>query len=140
MPLNPPLFYTGVLGTGALGSVELPIIGWEVKPIVKLVEFANSKSGAGYIREATFADAAVLLDIDYDFANALFGGAYGLVPGANITNLKLFLNQTGKGNLDGSHWGFASVVISSTPQRVTHEKKLVTRVLGKSSGAIAFPT
>jgi hypothetical protein len=134
------VFHSGFLGTAALGSSELPIIKWDVVPTTKLEEFKNSKSGGYIIRESTFKDCSVTLDIDYDFSAGPFDSPYSISIGAIITNAKLFLHQSGPGNLDGSYWGFTSLIVDTTPQNLTVDGKIVTRVTAKGSGSFTYPT
>ena len=112
------VFHSGYFGTAALGSNELSITSWEVHPTAQLVEFKNSKSGGFVLREATFKDCTVTIDLDFDFGNNPFQSPFAIQPGTTLSTVKLFLFQSAAGMLDGLAWTFTSLVVDSTPQQL----------------------
>jgi hypothetical protein len=133
------VFHSGSFGTAALGTNELSVTGWEVQPTAQLVEFKNSKSGGYVLREATFKDCSVTIQIDYDFGNDPFSSPYSLAPGATLTNVVLCLHQTAAGALDGPNWSFTSLVVDGTPQQLQVDGRITTRVTAKGNGSYTAP-
>jgi hypothetical protein len=131
------VFHSGAFGTAALGTNELSVTGWSVQPSAELVEFKNSKSGGYVLREATFKDCTVTIDVDFDFGNNPFQTPYSIQPGATLTNVELYLNQTGAGQLNGLAWTFSSLVVDSTPQKLLVDGKITTRFSAKGNGSYA---
>ncbi|MGA2584768.1 MAG: hypothetical protein ABSG31_15940 [Tepidisphaeraceae bacterium] len=134
------VFYSGFYGTAAVGGNELPIINWEVQPTVELQQFKNSKSGGFIIREATYQDCVVTIQIDYDFGNNPFAAPTTLTAGSTITNVNLYLHQTAPGALNGSYWSFSSLIIESTPQQLVVDGKITTKIMCKGNGSFAYPS
>lgn len=129
------VFHSGYLGTAALGSNELSVVSWDVQPTAQLVEFKNSKSGGYVLREATFKDCTVTLEVDFDFGNNPFQSPYSIQPGTTLANVKLCLQQSAPGQLDGLAWTFASLVVESTPQKLEVDGKITTRFTAKGNGS-----
>jgi hypothetical protein len=132
------VFYSGFYGTAALGGSELPITQWIVQPTVELTPFKNSKSGGFIIREATFQDCAVEIDIDFDFGNNPFASSQSINVGAVLNNVKLYLHQSSAGTLDGLAWGFSSLIVDGTPQQLVVDGKITTKILCKGSGSFTY--
>lgn len=135
-------FYSGFFGTAAIAANELAVVKWSINPTAKLEEFRNSLSGAYVVRQSTFLDFSGSLDIDYDFANGLFLTTYGgLTPGTILAGLRLFLHQTAKSALNGSFWGIPSAIVDGTPQDLTVDGKIITRVMYKGAGGnLIYPS
>jgi hypothetical protein len=133
------VFHSGSFGTAALGTNELSITGWDVQPTAQLVEFKNSKSGGYVLREATFKDCSVTIQLDYDFGNDPFGTPFSITPGATLTSVILCLHQTASGSLDGPQWSFTSLVVEGTPQQLQVDGKITTRVTAKGNGSYTAP-
>jgi hypothetical protein len=129
------VFHSGSFGTAAVGSNELSITAWEVQPTAQLVQFKNSKSGGYVLREATFKDCSVSIDVDFDFNNNPFQTPYSLQPGTTLTNVQLFLHQSASGSLDGLAWTFTSLVVDSTPQKLQVDGRITTRFTAKGNGS-----
>jgi hypothetical protein len=129
------VFHSGSFGTAALGTNELSIVGWEVHPTAQLVEFKNSKSGGYVLREATFKDCQVMIDVDFDFGNNPFQSPFSLAPGATLTSVKLCLHQSAAGQLDGLAWTFSSLVVESTPQKLQVDGRITTRFTARGNGS-----
>jgi hypothetical protein len=129
------VFHSGYLGTAALGSNELSVVSWDVQPTAQLVEFKNSKSGGYVLREATFKDCTVTIEVDFDFGNNPFQSPYSIQPGTTLSNVKLCLQQSASGQLDGLAWTFASLVVESTPQKLEVDGKITTRFTAKGNGS-----
>ncbi|MGD1275670.1 MAG: hypothetical protein ABR964_00430 [Tepidisphaeraceae bacterium] len=134
------VFHSGYYGTAALGSSELPITKWEVQPTVELTPFKNSKSGGYVLREATFKDCTVEIDIDFDFGNNPFAAPLSINVGAVLSNVKLCLHQSSAGALDGLCWSFSSLIVDGTPQQLVVDGKITTKVLCKGSGSFTYPS
>ena len=133
--MSSSIFHSGSFGTAALGSSELSITGWDVNPTAQLVEFKNSKSGGYVLREATFKDCSVTIDVDFDFGNNPFQTPYSIQPGATLTGVKLCLHQSAAGQLDGLAWTFTSLVVDSTPQKLQIDGRITTRFTAKGNGS-----
>jgi hypothetical protein len=129
------VFHSGSFGTAALGTNELSVVGWSVQPTAELVEFKNSKSGGYVLREATFKDCTVTIDVDFDFGNNPFQSPYSIQPGTTLSTVKLCLSQTAAGALDGLAWTFSSLVVDSTPQKLLVDGKITTRFSAKGNGS-----
>jgi hypothetical protein len=134
------VFHSGFYGTAALGGDELPITKWEVQPTVELTPFKNSKSGGFILREATFQDCIVEIDVDFDFANNPFASPLNINVGAVLTNVKLYLHQSSAGSLDGLFWAFSSLIVDGTPQQLIVDGTITTKILCKGSGSFTYPT
>jgi hypothetical protein len=129
------VFHSGAFGTAALGTNELSVTGWAVQPTAQLVEFKNSKSGGYVLREATFKDCTVSIDVDFDFGNNPFQTPYSIQPGTTLTNVMLYLYQSAAGALNGLAWTFGSLVVESTPQKLQVDGKITTRFTAKGNGS-----
>jgi hypothetical protein len=134
------VFHSGFYGTAAVGGNELPILNWEVQPTVELQQFKNSRSGGFIIREATFKDCTVSIQLDYDFGNNPFATPFSLTIGSTITNVNLYLHQTAPGSLNGSYWSFSTLIIEGTPQQLMVDGKITTKILCKGSGSFTYPS
>ena len=137
--MSASVFHSGSFGTAAIGSNELSITGWEVQPTAQLVEFKNSKSGGYVLREATFKDCAVVLQLEYDFGNDPFASPYSIGVGVTLSSVNLFLHQSGASTLDGPKWAFTSLVVDTTPQSLQIDGKITTRVTAKGNGSFTTP-
>ncbi len=129
------VFHSGSFGTAALGTNELSITAWSVQPTAQLVEFKNSKSGGFVLREATFKDCSVAIEMDFDFGNNPFQTPFSIQPGTTLTNVKLCLHQSAAGVLDGLAWTFSSLVVDSTPQSLKVDGKITSRFTAKGNGS-----
>jgi hypothetical protein len=129
------VFHSGSFGTAALGTNELSVTSWSVQPTAQLTEFKNSKSGGYVLREATFKDCSVSIDVDFDFGNNPFQTPYSIAPGSTLTNVKLFLYQSAAGQLDGLAWTFSSLVVDSAPQSLQVDGRIATRFTAKGNGS-----
>jgi len=137
--MSASIYRSGSGGTAALGTTELSILRWRVTPVAQLNEFRNSKSGTCPIREASFKDCLVELDLDFDFANNPLQSPVGISVGAVLNNAKLCLHQSVAGALDGPAWSFTALVVDSTPQELLVDGKITTRVTAKPSGSFGGP-
>ncbi|MGD0462163.1 MAG: hypothetical protein ABSB74_06720 [Tepidisphaeraceae bacterium] len=106
-----------------------------MQPTAQLVEFKNSKSGGYVLREATFKDCSVAIELDFDFGNNPFQTPYSIQPGTTLTNVKLCLHESAAGVLDGLAWTFSSLVVDSTPQSLKVDGKITTRFTAKGNGS-----
>jgi hypothetical protein len=137
--MSASVFHSGSSGTAAVNGIELPIARWEVHPIVELSTYKNSRSGTNPIREATFQDCLVVIDVDFDFGNNPFTSPRQIVAGAVLSGVKLFLHQSSPGLMDGPFWGFASLLVETTAQVLTVDGKFTTRFQCKPSGPFTWP-
>jgi hypothetical protein len=133
------IFHSGFYGTAAVNGTELPIVKWEVQPIVQLTQFRNSRSGGFIIREATFQDCAVEIDVDFDFGNNPFASPLSLTVGTTLSNVRLYLYQSTAGAMDGPFWNFSSLIVDGTPQQLVVSGNITTKIQCKGSGAFAYP-
>jgi hypothetical protein len=129
------VFHSGNFGTAALGTNELSITSWDVQPTAQLVEFKNSKSGGFVLREATFKDCSVTIEVDFDFGNNPFQSPFSIQPGTTLSNVNLYLHQSAAGLLDGLAWAFTSLVVDSTPQQLKVDGKITTKFTAKGNGS-----
>ena len=134
------VFHAGNFGNAALGSNPLAITAWDVQTPTKLVEFKNSQSGGYVLREATFKDCAVMIDVDFDFGNNPFDSPFSLSSGITLTNVVLCLHQSTYNSLDGFKWQFGSLVTDNTPQKLDIDGKITTRFSAKGNGSYTYPT
>lgn len=128
-------FHAGQLGSATINGVTLPILSWKVQPRSEIVAFKNSKTGAYPQREATFKDARVELALDLDFDNYPFASSPGIVIGATITNVKLFMYGA-----SGDFWLFPSMIVESNPMDVVIDGKIGTSFTALPNGTFSYPT
>lgn len=126
-------FHSGQNGSATVGAIALPLVAWQVRPTAKVVEFRNSKTGQFIRRASAFKDAAVVLDIDYDFDANPFATP-GLVAGATLAQVKLFVN-----GVAGDYWHFPSLVVDGSPQALDVRGRFITRVTCKVDGPFGYP-
>ena len=126
-------FHSGKDGKTTVNGNEVPITDWSVDPMATLVDFKNSKTGLFPKREATFRDATVSLGIDFDFDANPFAAPISITPGTTLTNTKLYLN-----GLAGLFHNFASLVVEGTPQQLSVEGKIITRVNCRVDGTFSL--
>jgi hypothetical protein len=134
-----PIFYAGNFGTAALGTNEFSCTSWSVRPTAELVTFKNSRSGGYVLRQATFKDVAVMIAMDFDFANNPYQSPYGMGPGLLFTNVLLFLHESGASTLDGIKWTFSSLVSDDAPQSLNVDGKIATSFSLKGNGSYTLP-
>jgi len=127
-------FHSGKSGTATVNGNEVPLIDWSANSSAEIVKFINSKTSNYPLREATFRDFSGSFGIDFDFDNNPFGSPLSITAGTTLTNVKLFLNGTA-----GIYWGCASAVVSDTPQQLSVEGKIVTRINFVTSGTVTAP-
>jgi hypothetical protein len=133
------VFHSGFGGTAAVGGNELPVTSWEVQPSVELTQFRNSRSGGFVLREATYKDCLVSIQLDYDFGNNPFAAPTAIVVGATLSNVNLYLHQSSAGALNGSYWNFASLIVEGTPQQLVVDGKITTKVMCRGNGSFTYP-
>jgi hypothetical protein len=122
------------------GGNELPITHWEVQPSAELTQFKNSRSGGFVLREASFKDCLVAIDIDYDFGNNPFASPISIAVGATLSNVNLYLHQSAAGALNGPFWSFSSLIVEGTPQQLAVDGKITTKVMCRGNGSFAYPS
>jgi hypothetical protein len=132
---NTMQFHSGVMGSATINGVELPILSWKVQPRADIVSFKNSKTGAYPQREATFKDARVELALDLDFDNYPFASSPGVVIGAAISEVKLYLHGA-----SGDYWLFPSMIVESNPMDVVIDGKIATSFTALPNGSFSYPT
>ncbi len=128
-------FHSGVNASAKIGIVELATTNWSVDPSVDEVVFRNSKTNEYSVIETTFKQCTGTVDVDYDFDANVFTAATPLTIGAQITDLKLYLDDVADSTL---FWLFPIAVILSTPQSVSTEGKITTSIRFRNSG-IFYP-
>jgi hypothetical protein len=127
-------FHSGKTGTGTVNGTEVPLTDWAVDSSATIVQFINSKTGNYPKREATFRDLTGNFGIDFDFDANLFASPLSILAGVTVTNIKLYLNGTA-----GLYWGIASAVIQGTPQSLSVDGKIITRVNFATDGTVTAP-
>ena len=141
-----PIYHAGYGGTAAVGGTdtsgtisggtELPITDWEVNPKVEAAHFRTSKNGPYEQLEANWQTAQVTISIEYDFANNPFQiSGNALKVGATVSNVQLFLHQSGTSTLDGLFWYFPSLIVMDVHQVLPVDgKNITTKVMCNSNG------
>lgn len=130
-------FHSGFLGKATINGNEVPITLWNVNPGVRVAQTDNSMSGGFMLRESSGGKtASFTITIDYDFDANPFATPYGLVIGAKITNVKLYLNDT-----TGVFWNFPSAVVTTTPQQAQHSgtDMIGVQINCDSDGTFSYP-
>lgn len=129
-------YLTGKNGTATLNGTELSVTGWNVNPSSDLQDFRNSKTGNHSQISPTF-DEGGLISIDYDITptDNPYVAPLSLRPGANITNVRLYIDGSG-GSL---YWQFPSIYVQSMPQSVSVPGRIVNRIVARVDGAYAPP-
>jgi hypothetical protein len=125
--------HSGKDGTATINGAEIPLTGWSVNPTSDIVGFRNSKTGKFTKRETTFKDLTFSIDLDFDFDANPFAVGVGLIPGAALTNVKLYLN-----GVAGLFHNIPEAIVTGTPQSLTVEGKIITRVNGVTNGTYAL--
>jgi hypothetical protein len=136
-------FYSGVGGTASLGTpaFQLPITDWEVRPTAQITRFRNSKTGPYDLVEASWLNATVTVSIEYDFNNNPFQPPPSIQVGTELKNVRLYLHQSGPGNMDGSAWSFPSLVVTGTPQTLPLSgQNIVTKFTCVTNGPFSYPS
>jgi hypothetical protein len=129
-------FHSGKTGTGTVNGVEVALTDWAVDPSATIVQFINSKTGNYPKREATFRDLTGNFGIDVDFDSNIFATPISILPGTTVTNIKLILTGGTGGTL---YWSIASAVIQGTPQSLSVDGKIITRVNFATDGPVTAP-
>jgi hypothetical protein len=128
-------FHSGVNGSAKIGATEVATVGWSVDPSVDEVVFRNSKTDAYSVIETTFKQCTGTIDADFDFDANIFTDASPLTLGAELTDLKLYLDDVNDATM---YWHFPIAVVLSTPQSVATEGKITTSIRFRNSG-IFYP-
>jgi hypothetical protein len=138
-----PLFHSGFGGTAAVGTspgTELPITEWSVRPTAKHATFQTSKN-MGYDQvEANWKSATVTITVEYDFNNNPFISPTNIQIGTVLTNVVLYLHQSGVGTLDGPNWTFPSLLVTETNQSLqVNGGNIRVQITGVSNGTFTAP-
>jgi hypothetical protein len=128
-------FHSGAMGTATINGTEVPLLSWKVEPHAEVVTFKNSKTGAYPQREATFKDARVELALDLDFDNYPFASPPGILIGATLTNVQLYLHGA-----SGDYWLFPSLIVETNPMDVVIDGRVGTHFTAVPNGTFSYPT
>jgi hypothetical protein len=143
---------SGFYATTSLGTsaVNLPITQWTVRVTSGLVTYMNSGSGTDTVRDTTFRDCQVNLDLDLDLNNlpsdisgssivqpSYTGGATSgiLFAGALLGLTQCWLRTTVKGTPSGPpDWTFTSLVVEEFTNQASVNGKLTGTLVCRGAG------
>jgi len=138
-----PLFHCGFGGTVAVGSspaTELPITEWSVRPTARFSTFQTSKNMGFNQVEANWKSATVTITVEYDFNNNPFIAPTSIQIGTVLTNVVLYLHQSGVGTLDGPNWTFPSLLVTETNQSLqVNGGNIRVQITGVTNGSFTAP-
>ena len=107
---------------------------WSVEHDVGEIDTSNFE-GAGYTdRIAGLKDVTITLTMDYDSgANPL--DITGFYPGSNVTNLRLYLNDT-----TSPYWSFPSAICLKVSEPAKVKEGMPITFTLKNKGTFSLPT
>jgi hypothetical protein len=106
---------------------------WSVNPTADELDITNFE-GQGYgDRIAGILDAEFTVEADWDSENNNYGSPPNIVPGAPLTEVKLFLNDT-----SGLFWRFPLALVISVPSNAEVRGLLTISFTAKNKG-IYYP-
>jgi hypothetical protein len=127
-------FTSGKDGKATVNGTELPITRWNAAPALELVDFRNSKTGSFTDFEDTFKDLRVTIEVDWDVDQQPFAAPFGLLLGALLTNVKLYVK-----GLTGPFWSLPSAKVVNTPQSVEVAGRVTTSFEIRAKGSFKSP-
>lgn len=133
-------FNSGFYSTATVNGIELPMNRWGVNASATMIEVNNSLSGVVPIPYPTFQHYTVSLTIDRSYTHNPFGSPinFNLTSG-NLTNVRLYENQSAKSMLDGPVWVFSTVTIVDINQTVEIAGKNMISITGRGWQTVTLP-
>jgi hypothetical protein len=124
------------------GGFEVPVIMWSNGGgDATLIPIINSVSGRQPLKDVTQVDEKqISIDMDHDFAvgsgigNPFLPGNVGMIAGASLQNVVLFLSQTKRSGLDGQYWYYSSIIVKSTPQKAEVKGQIALSLKAEANG------
>lgn len=121
----------GITSTALINGTELPIIGWNRRPIAIIVRFVNSLSGGHPVYLPTITDGGKFsIEFDWDDANQPFAAPLSIRVGTIITVVKLLIDT----NVGTRFVSIPSAIVESTPFKTVVEGKIAGSIDCQTSG------